>query len=44
LKGIQKNVRVGFEAVGREKGKEDYFVPGWGEVQSDYQPTEYGNE
>jgi len=23
---------------------EDYYVPGWGEVESDYQPTEYGNE
>jgi len=23
---------------------EDYYVPGWGEVGSDYQPTEYGNE
>ncbi len=26
------------------EGEEDYFVPGWGEVESDYQPTEYGNE
>jgi hypothetical protein len=28
----------------REKDGEDYYVPGWGEVQSDYQPTEYGDE
>jgi hypothetical protein len=28
----------------REEGEEDYFVPGWEEVQSDYQPTEYGDE
>ncbi len=32
------------EQLEREKGEEDYFVPGWGEVQSDYQPTEYSNE
>ncbi len=24
--------------------EEDYYVPGWGDVQSDYQPTECGNE
>src|SRR5258708_3617404 len=28
----------------RENDEEDYFVPGWGDVQSDYQPTECGNE
>jgi hypothetical protein len=28
----------------REEDGEGYYVPGWEEVQSDYEPTECGNE